>query len=79
MAHRVITAIGIEVQPLRAPGIKICAVIRRDKPAQLRVVIPRVQVIESGVVVVIIAPVTERVAARSLVIRGTLEKAKAGA
>ena len=49
MAHRVITAIGIEVQPLRAPGIKICAVIRRDKPAQFRVVISRIEVIEPRV------------------------------
>ena len=59
--HRIIIAIAIQVQAIDGFGAEICSIIGRDESSPLRRIIPGIAVIQAGVVIVIVATVSDRI------------------
>ena len=59
--YRIIIAITIEIQSVNAFGINICRRIRGDKSSPNRAIISRVKVVKSGIFVVVISEISDRV------------------
>ena len=59
--HRVVIAVGVKVQTVYRLGIKITRIIRRDESAPSRGVVARIEEVQPGVLVVVIAAVSDRV------------------
>ena len=59
--HRIVIAIAIEVQAVDSLGIEICGIIGRNKSSPFGGVIPGVAIIQTGIVIVVIATVTDGV------------------
>ena len=59
--YRIIIAITIEIQSVNAFGINICRRIRGDKSSPKRAIISRIKVVQSGIFVVVISAISDRV------------------
>ena len=65
--HRVVIAVGVKVQTVYRLGIKITRIIRRDKSAPSRGVVARIEEVQPGVLVVVVAAVSDRVSDRNAI------------
>ena len=68
--NRVVIAIAIQVQAIDGFGAEICGVVRRDEPSPLGAVVSGVAVVQAGVVIVVIATVTDGVGVCHIVAGG---------
>ena len=59
--HRIVIAIAIQVQTVDGFGIQVGGIVGADESAPFRGVIPSVTIIEAGIVIVVIATVTDGV------------------
>ena len=59
--HRIIIAIAVEIQAVDGFGIEVGGIVGADETAPLGGVIPGIAVIQAGVVIVVIATVTDGV------------------
>ena len=59
--HWIITAITIQIQAVDGFGVQVGGIIGRDEPTPLGAVIPGVAVIQAGIVIVVIATITNGV------------------
>jgi hypothetical protein len=59
--HRIVIAIAIQVQAVDGFGIQIGGIVGRDEPTPLGGVIAGVAVIQTGIIVVIVAAITNGV------------------
>ena len=70
IVDRIIIAVAIQIQSVYRLGGKISRVIRRDKSSPFGTVVTRVEIVQTDVVVVIIASVANGVAVREIVVGG---------
>ena len=70
IVDRIVIAIAIQVQTINTIRIKISCIIGRDESPPRGVVIARIEIIQTGFVVVIIASVANGVAVREIVVGG---------
>ena len=59
--HRIVIAIAILVQAIDGFGVEISGVVGGDKAAPFGRIVPGVAVIQAGIIVVVIAAITNRV------------------
>ena len=59
--HRIVIAIAIQVQAVGGIGVKVCGIIGRDEAAPFGGIVPGVAVVETGVVIVVITAITDRI------------------
>ena len=59
--HRIIIAVTIQVQAIDRFGVEVGGIIGRDESAPFGGVIPGVAIIQAGVIVVVVAAVTDGV------------------
>ena len=59
VVNRIITTIAIQVQTVDGFGVQVGGIVGRDESAPLGGVIPGVAVIQAGIVIVVIATVTD--------------------
>ena len=58
---RIIITIAIKVKTVRSFGINICRIVRRDKSSPKRAIISLVKIVKSGIFVVVISTISDRV------------------
>ena len=68
--YRIIAAIAIQVQSIDGFGIQVGSVVRGDESAPLGGVIPSVAVVQTRIVIVVIATVTDGVCVGDGVVGG---------
>jgi hypothetical protein len=57
--NRIVIAIAVEIQTIDGLGIQVGGIVGRDESAPLGAIIPGVAVIQAGIVIVVIAAVTD--------------------
>ena len=57
--HRIVIAIAIQVQTVDGFGVEVGGIVGRDESAPLGGVVPGVAVIQAGIVIVVIAAITD--------------------
>ena len=65
--HRIIIAVAIQVQTIDGFGIQVGGIIGRDESSPLRRRIPGIAVVQTGVVIVVVATVTDWVGIGNIV------------
>ena len=68
--HRIVIAIAIQVQAVGGIGIQVGGIVGGDKSSPLGAVIPGVAVVETGVVIVVIAAITDGVGVGNGIVGG---------
>ena len=67
---RIVIAIAIQVQAVSTFGVQVGSIVGRDKSAPFGAVIPGVAIIQTGIVIVVIATVTDGVCVGDGVVGG---------
>jgi hypothetical protein len=59
--HRIVVRITVQVQAVDRFGVEVGGIVGRDKSAPLRAIVSSVAIVQAGVVIVVIATVTNGV------------------